>query len=128
VQWGVRAQQEAIASFAKELDTASLEVLSAHAWRQVAARLLELFYYHPSVAEATAYGRFPVAEDQNEAVFQPLAQRFGPRDAINALRRGTAEHHHNEWRPGAKALTPPGAYLAVRLAEKSFSMLRKVQA
>jgi FMN phosphatase YigB (HAD superfamily) len=119
LDWGVAVQQEAIASFVEALDVTALEGLANLEWRRPWADLLQQFFLYPTLVEARAYGRFPVAEDQNEVLQQPLAQRFTVGDIVRALGRGTAAHHHNEWRAASKLLTPLPVYGAVRLAERA---------
>jgi hypothetical protein len=118
MEWGVAIQQEGIVGFVDALDATALEGLASPEWRGPWAGLLRQFFLHPAPAEARAYGRFPVAEDQNEVLQQSLARPFTVRDAFRALVRGTAAHHHNEWRAASKLLTPLPVYGAVRLAEK----------
>lgn len=116
--WGVSQQQQAIMAFVANLEPETLLSLSHLAWLDVFQEILGAFFNSPSVEEAMAYGSYPVSEDQNNTRSIPFAQKFVVSDTWRALRRGTAEHHHNEWRQAAKILTPLSIYAAIRLAEK----------
>lgn len=124
LEWGVTVQQEAIKCFVENLDSLVLKGLTDPVWKVSLARLLEQFYNDPTLAEAQTYGKYPVAEDQNAAVCQPLASAFTVRDIPRALKSGIAAHHHNEWRQAAKKLTPWPEYAIVRLTEKGVGTLK----
>lgn len=103
-RWGLSAQHRGIldlaavwANFPELLDPASL--------RDIMTDRLELFARMPSHAEAKAYGAFLDSEDQNEAVYVPLAKPYSWKELKDCRDRGI-KHHHNEWRAGAIALTP----------------------
>lgn len=118
ISWGVEAQHAAILEYVAQLDEDQLACLADPEWRGVSAALLKQFFDHPSVAEARVYGSFPVAEDQNEASIQRLAQPFVWTDVGRTLLGRPSSHHHNEWQPAAWRLTPPMIAFALRVADR----------
>jgi len=104
LSWGLGVQQEAILALADALSRQPALKIDSNAIHRDTVRNLEQFARNPSRAEARVFGSFLDAEDQNEAIFVPLAKPF----RFMELRRHRDEgylHHHNEWRAGAIALT-----------------------
>jgi predicted HAD superfamily hydrolase len=118
--WGLHVQQMAITRLAEELDPEILQDFNSRCtWPAVFARLLSLFYQHPTRAEAQVYAQFVVSEDQNESTLQLLARPYGVETALRALRGQAIYHHHNEWDQAAAVLTPRPLYYSIRLIQRA---------
>jgi predicted HAD superfamily hydrolase len=128
--WGLRVQQMAITRLVEELDPEILrDFTSRSAWLAVFARLLALFYKHPSRAEAHVYAQFVISEDQNESASELLAKPYGVETILRALRGQAIYNHHNEWDQAAAVLTPRALYYIIRTIQRANRWLfRKIPA
>ena len=80
----------------------------------MAARNYRKFLLEPTLEEAKAYCGYHDAEDQTEAYYRRLGRAYDFRE-LQAYFRSSFAHHHNEWRQGSLALSPPGLVELARL-------------
>ena len=105
--------------FARRLEPEIVEQVSADpGWPELFARVLEQFYRTPTFAEAKTFGTFPLAEDQNEVDWQPIARSIPINGLLKAALSQPIARHHNEWAQASKALTRKPLYYSVRLLQK----------
>jgi hypothetical protein len=117
LRWGLDAQQNAMIQFAetalKMLHEEDLVAVPA-AFHGMAARNYRKFLLEPTLEEAKAYCGYQDAEDQTEAYYRRLGRAYDFRE-LQAYFRSSFAHHHNEWRQGSLALSPPGLVELARL-------------
>jgi predicted HAD superfamily hydrolase len=106
LQWGLEVQHEAMLCYTEnilhlqrsELES-GCENYTKHFEDNYAKFLLD-----PSYDEASAYGSYLDAEDQNESYHLPLARAYTEEELVLLQKQGI-KHHHNEWHQGALKLT-----------------------
>ena len=107
MEWGVQTQQEGILKYAENaLDLLTRDDVECMDNEVVnfLERNYRLFFTQPDRFEAETYGRYPLAEEQNEAYHMPMAQPYTIRDLLRS-RFKSVLHHHNEWKPAAFKLS-----------------------
>ena len=52
------------------------------------------------------YGTYPLAEEQNEAYYTPMAEQYNFFQLL-LYKQKKSKHHHNEWEAGALRLSNP---------------------
>jgi len=101
--WPLDVQHQAIKATAQKIIKFG-GLLDSAPNKSFIIRNLKIFASDPTRNEASAYGSFLDAEDQNESYCYPLAQPYGLKQ-IRKIYRKPFLYHHNEWKAGCLALT-----------------------
>jgi hypothetical protein len=102
VTWGVRIQQEACVTFARELlQVLRRDEIESISWPAVTDSLLRQFLTRPTPAEARAYGSCEITEHQTGQFTHRLAPPVGHWGVWRHLLTGKAAARRGEWTEGA---------------------------
>ena len=105
LNWGLSEVREAIASFVHQLNWQYSTVEDFDPFVRMVGRLMEEFWHRPSTEEARVWGALPFFEDQTEAYWMPLAERYRLSDLFRIARCGDMRKHNNSWVSASKLLT-----------------------
>ncbi len=105
VEWGVSIQHEAMEAvtrymmrhFTKDFNTNDIYV-------ELFQENLSFFMIKPFITEASAYGYFPIYEEQGDSYYKKLASKYSIIELLLHKFRGY-RHHHNEWACGSLAMS-----------------------
>ncbi len=108
IDWGYPIIRETVCGFAENL---LLDSSLINSWSDVRTASLELvsaFWSNPSLAEAKAWGAFPMEDGWGkESISLCLAESYGWRDVIKPLWETSLWRRRHWWHEGALTLTPP---------------------
>jgi predicted HAD superfamily hydrolase len=116
-EWGLHILQQAACQFASVLLTAiNRESLPVPEYRQITARVYDLFYKHPSKEEARVWGSFKYSEDPSESSVEQMVPDWNWRQIVSALlnwkKRPTYWWHHGSL--ATRNFLPLRLYLQIR--------------
>lgn len=97
ISWGIDVQHKAYQYLVKSLIESNIE---RYFNINTLTELLKLFLITPELNEAIVYGSYPLAEEQNESYFTPLAQKYTISELLK-VKKNKFRHNHNEWDAGA---------------------------
>lgn len=102
MNWGIDIQQKAVLNYTDLILNSSIGLENVETPLNFLESNYRKFLLNPDIMEAKAYGSFPLAEDQNESYYHPLAKKYSlPRLLKTILLGKSIKHNHNEWQEGA---------------------------
>jgi hypothetical protein len=116
IAWGLPVLRETVGAFVDNLLVDSRYVDPFADVRGPVTAVLTEFSRHPTNREAVAWGAFPWEDGLGtDTVRNRFAQPYGPRDLLEAIRKGSIRPQHRAaWIEGSLALSPAPLRVALR--------------
>ena len=129
MNWGYPIVRETIGCFTENL---MLDSSLINPWTDLRAACVELcnaFWLNPSLAEAKAWGNFPMEDGWGkESFYHCLAASYRWNDLITTLWNGQLWGRRHWWEQGAVALSPPRLQAALKFCLSIGQRQRRVRA
>jgi FMN phosphatase YigB (HAD superfamily) len=129
MNWGYPIVRETICCFVDNLLLDPSLINLRTDLRAACVELCNAFWSNPSLAEATAWGDFPMEDGWgNESFYHCLAESYRWNELMATLWQGNLRGRRHWWEAGALALSPPRLQTALKVSLSLGQRQRRVRA